>query len=114
MTNVLDSMYNAEGHTLSFGGGKHLSTGVAAFRFHFGPISPAFARTPFGIQSQYQAVCNRRGGLRAGDFLMLTRLHGSGVSPARRFRIDGLADQPHTFRYLSHIQLALSEHQQAS
>ena len=107
-------MYNAEGHTLSFGGGKRLSTGVSTFRFHFGLISPAFSRTPFGVQSQYQGICNRQGGLRVGDFLMLTKLHGSGLSPARRFRIDGLADQPHIFRYLSHMQLALSEHLQVS
>lgn len=113
MSNVLSSMYNAAGHTLTYGGGgKSLATGIAAFRFHFRPMSIALARTAFGARSTYQAICDRGLNVRAGDMLVVTSI-GSGLVSGRRFRVDGVADYYHHFNFLDHLILALSEFSEA-
>jgi len=110
--NAVGFMYNAEAYTLSFrdSGGRLLSTGVSEFRCHFLPISNSVSRTPFGGASSYQAYCDGRLGIRAGDFFVLTKWYGSGINPPRRFRVDGMGEYPHPI--LSHLTLALSEHVQ--
>lgn len=111
-SNILSGMYNAHGHTLSFGGRKYLSTGVASFSFHFLPMSASLSKTPFGASSQWQAICNRGNKIRPGDFLILETWDQEPIIPPRQFRVDGVADYPHQFNYLAHMTLALSEHVQ--
>jgi hypothetical protein len=111
--NIHSLLYNAQGSSLTWGSGnKTLSTGTAGFRLHLLPASASFSRSPFGANSSWQATCDRGIVIKPGDFLLVDTWGGFDYVPPRRFRVDGVADYPHSYGILDHINLALTEHKQ--
>lgn len=79
---------------------------------HLLPASNSFSRSPFGANSSWQGVCDRGTVVKPGDFLLVDTWGDITYSPPRRFRVDGVAEYPHSYNILDHINLALSEHKQ--